>query len=128
MPKLVNALEVRERLQTKPAPVLVEALPEKYFQDRHLPGAINLPHDSGDAEIRRVLPNLETEVIVYCASGPCQNSGILARRLQDLGFVHVLDFDEGKDGWERAGYDFERARSIRLGGSAWGDGSPACVR
>jgi len=108
MPKLVNALEVKERLQIKPAPVLVEALPQKYFQDRHLPGAINLPHDSIDAELRRVLPDLEAEVIVYCASGPCQNSGILARRLEDLGFVHVLDFHEGKEGWERAGYGFER--------------------
>jgi len=108
MPKLVNALEVKERLQIKPAPMLVEALPEKYFRDRHLPGAINLPHDSVDAEIRRVLPDLETEVIVYCANGPCQNSGILARRLEHLGFVHVLDFHEGKEGWENAGYGFER--------------------
>jgi rhodanese-related sulfurtransferase len=109
MPKLVNALEVKERLQTKPAPVLVEALPERYFQDRHLPGAINLPHDSTDVEIRRILPDVETEVIVYCASGPCQNSGILARHLEKLGFVHVLDFQEGKEGWERAGYSFERS-------------------
>ena len=109
MPKLVNALEVKERLQIKPAPVLVEALPEKYFQDRHLPGAINLPLDSLDAEIRRLLPDPEAEVVVYCASGPCQNSGILARRLEDLGFRHVLDFHEGKEGWERAGYGFERS-------------------
>jgi hypothetical protein len=68
MPNLLNALEVKERLQVKPAPMLVEALPEKYFRDRHLPGAINLPHDSSDPEIRRILPDLEAEIIVYGAS------------------------------------------------------------
>jgi rhodanese-related sulfurtransferase len=96
MPKLLNAQQVKERLQITPAPVLVEALPAKYFRDRHLPGAINLPHDSNDAVIRRVLPDLEAEVIVYCASGPCQNSGILARRLEDLGFTQAQDFTKEK--------------------------------
>jgi rhodanese-related sulfurtransferase len=109
MPKLLNAQQVKERLQTQPAPILIEALPAKYFHDRHLPGAINLPHDSNNAEIRRVLPDPDAEVIVYCASGPCQNSGLLARRLEDLGFTQVLDFHEGKEGWERAGFSFECA-------------------
>ena len=109
MPKLLNAQQVKERLQTQPAPILIEALPAKYFHDRHLPGAINLPHDSNNAEIRRVLPDPDAEVIVYCASAPCQNSGLLARRLEDLGFTQVLDFHEGKEGWERAGFSFECA-------------------
>jgi rhodanese-related sulfurtransferase len=109
MSKVINAQEVKERLGNQPAPVLVEALPEKYFRDRHLPGAINLPHDTTDAEVRRVLPDPEAEVIVYCASGPCRNSGILARRLETLGFARVLDFHEGKEGWEKAGYSFEQA-------------------
>jgi rhodanese-related sulfurtransferase len=108
MLKLINAQEVKERLRVHPAPVLVEALPAKYFRDRHFPGAINLPHDTTDAEVRRVLPDPEAEVVVYCASGPCRNSGILAHRLEALGFARVLDFHEGKEGWENAGYSFEQ--------------------
>lgn len=105
----MSAEEVKRRLDAAEAVVLVEALPAKYFQERHLPGAINLPHDAGDETIRNTVPDLAAEIIVYCASGPCSNSGTLARRLAALGYENVSDFHEGKEGWERAGYAFEPA-------------------
>ena len=109
MPEILNAHEVKARLRGSPRPILVEALPEKYYRDRHLPGALHLPHDAPEAEIRRVLPDPREPVIVYCASGPCENSGELTRRLAKLGYSRVADFHEGKEGWENAGYPFERA-------------------
>jgi rhodanese-related sulfurtransferase len=44
---------------------LVEVLPQAEFDDEHLPGAINLPLKSLDAETARRLDR-ERPVIVYC--------------------------------------------------------------
>lgn len=44
---------------------LVEVLPEADFEDEHLPGAINIPLKSLDAETARRLDR-ERPVIVYC--------------------------------------------------------------
>jgi rhodanese-related sulfurtransferase len=44
---------------------LVEVLPEADFEDEHLPGAINIPFKSLDAETARRLDR-ERPVIVYC--------------------------------------------------------------
>jgi rhodanese-related sulfurtransferase len=44
---------------------LVEVLPEADFEDEHLPGAINIPLKSLDAETTRRLDR-ERPVIVYC--------------------------------------------------------------
>jgi len=45
--------------------------------------------------------------VVYCASGPCQNSGIAAWRLAQLGYTNVLDYHEGKAEWIAAGLPME---------------------
>jgi rhodanese-related sulfurtransferase len=44
---------------------LLEVLPEGDFEDEHLPGAINIPLKSLDAEAARRLDS-ERPVIVYC--------------------------------------------------------------
>ena len=44
MPKLINRVELQQRLASATPPTLVEALPEKYYRDGHLPGALHLPH------------------------------------------------------------------------------------
>jgi rhodanese-related sulfurtransferase len=44
---------------------LVEVLPQAEFEDEHLPGAINLPLKSLDADTARRLER-ERPVIVYC--------------------------------------------------------------
>lgn len=51
----------------KPNLVLVEALPEKYFRDWHLPGAKHLPHDQVKALAPALLPDDQAEIVTYCA-------------------------------------------------------------
>ena len=88
----VDPETLKQRIDSQEPVVLVEALPETYYQQKHLPGAINLPHDVSDEVISKVLPAKQAEIIVYCASGPCPNSGILAQRLVHLGYQNVSDF------------------------------------
>ena len=44
-------------------------------------GALILPLDRVDARAPALLPDKTAEIVVYCASGPCKNSGIAAARL-----------------------------------------------
>ena len=86
---------------------VVEALPHSYWEDGHLPTAINLPHDADDATIAAALPDRTRAVIVYCANAACPNSGILARRLDQLGYAEVAAYEGGKQDWIEAGFELE---------------------
>lgn len=95
------------RLAAAAPPVLLEALPEKYYAAAHLPGALHMPHDAVDALAGRLIPSKDSEVVVYCASAQCQNSHIAARRLAQLGYRHVQVYAGGKQDWEAGGLPFE---------------------
>jgi len=63
MPTPIDRDEV-QRLVAEGAQ-LVEVLPHEEFEDQHLPGAINIPLKTLDAETTRRLER-ERPVIVYC--------------------------------------------------------------
>jgi rhodanese-related sulfurtransferase len=86
---------------------VVEALGRSYFDDGHIPGARNLPHDSSDVTIAAVLPDRSRTVVVYCSNLACQNSTILSRRLEQLGYTDVREYDAGKQDWIEAGLPIE---------------------
>jgi rhodanese-related sulfurtransferase len=46
---------------------LIETLPESYFQEGHLPRAINLPPDRIPELAPRLLPVKDADIVVYCA-------------------------------------------------------------
>lgn len=104
----IDANEVEKRLKSSKYVVVLEALPEKYFKQGHLPGALNLPHDVPDTDILKALPDRATEIITYCANRPCANSEILAERLVELGYTNVFDFYDGKEGWVKSGRHLAR--------------------
>src|SRR5271165_5827651 len=83
---------------------LVEALPEKYYRDGHLPGAINMPHDQVDSLAPRLLPDKTRRIVTYCANTPCQNSRLAAEQLIALGYTNVSEYVEGKQDWAEAGF------------------------
>ena len=101
-----------EQLQTKlnenPKLILVEALPEEYYANSHIPGAINIPKDQVDGLAPRLLKDKNAEIVVYCANAECQASTEVANRLVELGYSNVSDFGAGKKGWLEAGLPVEK--------------------
>lgn len=95
---------------------LVEALGSLYFEEVHLPGAINIPHDQIDGLAPSLLPDKDAKIVVYCASGPCKNSGIATKRLIELGYTNVRDYHEGKAEWIEAGLPTESGAAASVGG------------
>jgi len=91
---------------------LVEALPEKYYRDAHLPGAKHLPHDQVRQLAPSVLPDKDAEIVAYCASATCQNSHIAAKTLAQLGYTNVAVYGGGKQDWQEAGLPVERGAAV----------------
>jgi len=91
---------------------VVEALPAPYYDDAHLPNAQNLPHDSDEATIAAVLPDRDATVVVYCSNLACQNSTVLSRRLAQLGYTDVRDYESGKEDWITAGLPRESGTAV----------------
>src|SRR3954462_123521 len=91
--------ELKAKLDRGDPVVLLEALPARYYDHSHLPGALNLPHDEVDARAPVLAPDKTAEIVVYCANLPCRNSAIAARRLAELGYARVREYEEGKADW-----------------------------
>jgi len=53
------------------------------------------------------VPRKDAEIVVYCASATCANSGIAASVLASLGYKNVRVFTGGKQEWEEAGLPLE---------------------
>ncbi len=110
MTKLITRDDLQQRLLSGDAPTLVEALPEKYFRDGHLPRAINIPHTEVAARAAAMLPDKSAPIVVYCASATCQNSHIAAKQLEQRGYTDVSVYAGGKQDWTEAGLALERDR------------------
>ena len=107
--KLIDRSNLQQRLGKA---TLVEALPEKYWRDWHLPGAKHLPHDQVRQLAPDVLPDLDAEIVVYCASSTCQNSHIAAKLLEQMGYANVAVYAGGKQDWQAAGLPVEQGAAM----------------
>ena len=47
----------------KMSPIMVEALAEQYYRERHLPGALHLPHDQVKELAVSLLPDKQAEIV-----------------------------------------------------------------
>ena len=101
---------LRERIESGADFVLVDALPPMAYAMSHLPGAINITPDWIDDRARRRIPDLDTEVVVYCADAGCDSSASVANRLIELGYRNVRHYAEGKRDWVGAGLPVEGGR------------------
>jgi rhodanese-related sulfurtransferase len=90
--------------------VLVDALSPMSYAASHLPGAINMPPGREKELAPRRIPDLDTEVVVYCASSTCDSSVEVANRLIELGYRNVSHYAEGKGDWAEAGLPLEGGR------------------
>jgi rhodanese-related sulfurtransferase len=106
---LVSAEELRRKLESGDDFVLVDALPPMVYAHSHLPGAINIPPvDVDPMRLAKRIPDLSTEIVVYCSGAECDDSVMTAARLRELGYANVMHYAGGKDEWKALGLPLER--------------------
>jgi rhodanese-related sulfurtransferase len=115
MAQHISRDELKQLLDDSADVTVVEALGPVYYEDAHIPGAINIPHEEVDALAPGLLPDKDALIVTYCASAPCRNSDIAARRLEALGYSNVREYVEGKQDWVDAGLPVERGAAAPVG-------------
>jgi len=89
-----------QMIENKDEFTLVDVLAPDAYAEGHLPQAINIPSDKIEEEAPKKLIDKNAVIVVYCASYMCHASTEAARKLQALGYTHVLDFKGGKKVWQ----------------------------
>ena len=99
--------DLRRKVERGEQFVLIDALAPMSYARSHLPGAVNLPLEWVDDRAPRRIPDLDTEVVVYCVDAECDSSVLVAERLVELGYRNVRHYVEGKADWVAAGLPLE---------------------
>ncbi len=65
------------------------------FEEKHIPGAVNVPNETIDTEEIPELPDKEQLIFVYCRSG--NRSKQASAKLAELGYTNIVEFGGIKD-------------------------------
>lgn len=74
-------------------------------------GAIHLGRGILERDIETIIPDKETEIVLYCGGG--YRSALAAASLQDMGYAHVYSMEGGFKAWQAAGYPIITVSSQR---------------
>ena len=70
--------------------IILDVRTPEEFNDKHIPGAINVPNETiGEQEIPE-LPDKEQLILVYCRSG--NRSKQASEKLAALGYTNIVEF------------------------------------
>lgn len=85
--------------------LIIDALPEEYYNKKHIKGAINLPADNKwtlDSVMERLPKGAHstTPMIIYCYNAECTAAEKLYNKLNKLGFYNTMHYLEGISDWD----------------------------
>lgn len=83
--------------------IAVDALPESYYAQAHIPGAVNLTIEDVENRAGHLLPDKNAAIVTYCSNPACQNSTQVAGKLEQLGYTNVRKYADGIQDWTEAG-------------------------
>ena len=101
--------QVKTRMDHGDKFLLVDVREESEFAKDHLPGAIHLGKGVIERDIEARVPELNTEMVLYCGGG--FRSALAADNLQKMGYANVISMDGGIRGWREKGYPLTREKS-----------------
>ena len=93
----ITPQELKARLDSNDAPLLLDVRQEWETQLCRLPNAVHIPIE--ELELRVEELNAQDEIVVYCHMGV--RSAAVAEYLRSLGFAKVRNLTGGVDSWAR---------------------------
>jgi rhodanese-related sulfurtransferase len=97
-----NVDAVKTRMDRGDIFVLVDVREESEYAKDHIPGAIHLGKGVIERDIEARVPELNTELVLYCGGG--FRSALAADNLQKMGYTNVISMDGGIRDWREKGY------------------------
>lgn len=98
-PSTITPTELNKKMQEREDIVIIDVLPQKYFQKQHIPTALNIPEQNATQTITDLF-NKKRELILYCYDKDCLKSEHVAQTLKQKGY-NVKDLEQGIEGWKK---------------------------
>lgn len=99
--KEVSAQELLQREAAGEKVLVVDVRSRDEYAAGHVPGAINLPHDTVTGDEPELKDWKQKPVVVYCHSG--RRAGMAAKVLEAKGFTRIEHLSGDMQGWQQSG-------------------------
>jgi rhodanese-related sulfurtransferase len=96
----ISVAEVHAKCTRKDPFVLIDVREESEYARGRLPGAVHLSKGVIERDIERRIPDLDTEIVLYCGGG--YRSALAADNLQKMGYRRVWSMNGGFRAWCQA--------------------------
>ena len=100
--KETTVIDVKSRLDKGEKLLLIDVREESEFATDHVSGAIHLSKGVIERDIELAVPDLATEIILYCGGG--FRSALSAENLARMGYSNVISMDGGIRVWRENGF------------------------
>ena len=100
----ITTADLEARLESGP-PQIIDTREADEFDQGALPGSRLIPRGILEANIGRHVPDLDTEVVLYCAGGA--RSALAAQSLETMGYTNVSSMAGGFGRWKAEGRTWE---------------------
>jgi rhodanese-related sulfurtransferase len=98
----VTVKEFRKIMKSGEKFVLLDVRTKEEYDAAHLPGAINVSRGLVEWQVPQRVPDTDTKIYLYCRTGA--RSGLVTKRLREMGYTNVTNIYESFGGWVKAGY------------------------
>ena len=98
----ISADDLKDQMSTDSDLMVINVLPEKYYNDCHIKGSINAPLP--DLVEQAAAWDRSQKIVVYCALEACDAGEKGYILLHCLGFANVIDYKGGIKEWYQLNY------------------------
>ena len=86
----ITAQEAKEIMDSREGYVILDTRTQEEYDERHIPGAILIPHDQIKEQAESLLTDKDQLILVYCRSG--RRSKLASEDLVALGYTNIMEF------------------------------------
>jgi rhodanese-related sulfurtransferase len=100
--EIVTMEELARVIRQKANVLVVDVRLGSYYEEGHIPGAVNLNRRDFEKGYSALRPQMEKtgKVILYCTNIYCDDSKKMAKRLRELGHKNISFFSGGWEQWD----------------------------
>lgn len=102
----ISPSDLMARLESQPAPVVLDVRSEDEYRMGHVPGAINIPHRQVGARLDELTDAKQRGLVVYCEGGP--RTEYAESVLKQAGFERVYHLEGDMGAWRMSRLPVER--------------------
>jgi molybdopterin/thiamine biosynthesis adenylyltransferase/rhodanese-related sulfurtransferase len=95
-----------EEVNARKPTVLIDVRESDEYEAGYIPGAEWVPRGKLELRIEDLVPERDTEIVLYCAGG--NRSALAARSLKEMGYTRVASMAGGFGAWKRAGFETDK--------------------